>query len=76
MLIELLGDLHGRVFRALAVLDRWQRERNQTLDLIIQVGDVGVFPDPTHLDAATRRFAEEDPAELGFSKLLAAQGEA
>ena len=75
MLIGLLGDLHGRVFRALAVLDRWQREQGRRFDLIIQVGDVGVFPDLARLDTATQRFAAEDAAELGFHRLLTADGE-
>ena len=74
MLIGFLGDLHGRVFQALAVLTRWQLETGQKLDLIIQVGDLGVFPDLARLDEATRRFVERDPSEVDFNRLLTAEG--
>jgi Icc-related predicted phosphoesterase len=68
MKVLILADLHGRMLLALKLAARLQRERNLTLDLILQCGDVGVFPDTTRLDKATLRHARHDETELGFSR--------
>jgi hypothetical protein len=39
--IAFLGDLHGRVFHALALLTTWQEKIGKMLDTVIQVGGVG-----------------------------------
>jgi Icc-related predicted phosphoesterase len=76
MKIAFLGDLHGRVFHALALIVAWQATMAEPLDLVIQVGDMGAFPHAEAMlkDEATRRYAAEDPAELGFCQLLQAEG--
>jgi hypothetical protein len=66
------GDLHGRVLPAFRLALVWQREHQEPLTGLLQVGDLGFFPDPTRLDKATRRHAERDPMELG-AVLVAAQ---
>jgi len=71
--IAILGDIHGHVTLALGLLRRWELESKKTLDLILQVGDFGVFPQGR--DAATRRFAKNDPDELGFLQYLSASRE-
>jgi hypothetical protein len=65
--IAVLGDLHGHFPLAYRVLKRWEREHARTLDLILQVGDLGAFPPPFRLDKATKRFAEHDSDELGLA---------
>jgi hypothetical protein len=65
--IAVLGDVHGHLTLAYRLLRRWERETGRTLDLILQVGDLGAFPPPFRLDRATKRFAESDPDELGFA---------
>jgi predicted phosphodiesterase len=74
MLIGFVGDVHGRVLHALALLVEWQRRSGRRLDLVIQVGDMGAYPDPERMDAPSRRYAEVDPAQLDFTRLLAADG--
>lgn len=64
--IAVFGDLHGNILLALQCCARWQQKTGKQLDLILQVGDLGVFPDQTHLDRATRRHSERDSAVLGF----------
>jgi hypothetical protein len=59
------GDLHGRILPAFRLALAWQREQGEPLAGLLQVGDLGYFPDPTRLDKATRRHAERDPLELG-----------
>lgn len=68
MNVAIFADLHGRIFLALKIVERYQREMGQTIDAILQCGDVGIFPDVAQLDKATRRIAEKDPTELGFFK--------
>ena len=74
MKIAFIGDVHGRVYHALAAVLTLQERLGGQLDFIIQVGDLGAFPDPGRLDEATRRFAERDQSELHFSHLLGAKG--
>jgi hypothetical protein len=74
MLIGFIGDVHGRVFHALAAVITWQIVAGRPFDLLIQVGDLGAYPDPSRMDAATQRYLALDPAEADFSRLLEADG--
>jgi hypothetical protein len=65
------GDLHGRVLPAFRLAAAWQRGHGERLAGLLQVGDLGYFPDPTRLDEATRRHAEKDPSELGVLLITA-----
>ncbi|MBN1430329.1 MAG: metallophosphoesterase [Anaerolineae bacterium] len=71
MNIAVFADIHGRVVLAFKLCARWQAETGQHIDLILQAGDLGAFPDLGELDKATRRFAEKDPTELGFAEHFA-----
>jgi hypothetical protein len=59
------GDLHGRVLPAFRLAAAWAREHGATLAGLLQVGDLGYFPDPSRFDKATKRHAEKDPLECG-----------
>lgn len=59
------GDLHGRILPAFRLACAWALEHNIPLSGILQVGDLGYFPDLARLDKATKRHAEIDPLELG-----------
>ncbi|MDI1442668.1 metallophosphoesterase [Polyangium sp. 6x1] len=74
--IAILGDTHGHLTLAYRILKRWQEEEGQRIDLILQVGDFGAFPPPYRLDKATKRFAESDPDELGFTAYFQGEPEA
>jgi hypothetical protein len=63
------GDLHGRILPAFRLASAWAREHETPLDGLLQVGDLGFFPDPSRLDKATKRHAEKDPLELGAAKV-------
>src|SRR6059058_4166240 len=65
----IFGDLHGRVLPAFALAVAWQREHGERLAGLLQVGDLGWFPDITRLDKATKRHAERDPLELGAQQV-------
>jgi hypothetical protein len=64
--IAVFADLHGRILLAFKLCARWEQETGEKLDLILQAGDMGIFPDVARLDKATIRFAQRDPTELGF----------
>ncbi|MCI0776981.1 MAG: metallophosphoesterase [Chloroflexi bacterium] len=74
MKICLVGDVHGRVYHMLAAVLELQERLGDPLDLVIQVGDLGAFPDLELLDESTKRWAEQDPSELHFSHLLNVDG--
>ena len=66
MNIAVFADLHGRILLAFKLCARWQRETGEQVDLILQAGDLGAFPDEARLDKATIKHAQADPTELGF----------
>lgn len=53
---------------ALAAL--YERHEGRRLDGLLQVGDIGAFPDTARLDSATRKHAAHDPDELGFQDYI------
>src|SRR4051812_18591367 len=61
----IFGDLHGRILPAFRLALRWEREHGLRLAGLLQVGDLGYFPDLARLDKATARQAAADPLELG-----------
>jgi hypothetical protein len=70
------GDLHGRVLPAFRLALAWSREHDERVDGLLQVGDLGYFPDASRLDKATKRHAEKDPLELGVQQVAARSNEA
>src|SRR5262245_6942852 len=66
----IFGDLHGRVLPAFALARAWQRTYGEPVAGLLQVGDLGYFPDPTRLDRATKRHAQRDPMELGARQVI------
>ncbi|MEM4263745.1 MAG: metallophosphoesterase [Candidatus Woesearchaeota archaeon] len=71
MLIAVFGDLHGKILLAYKLCQRWQKEHKKNLDLILQVGDLGMWPDINKLDKATIRHIDADENELGFIDFIA-----
>ncbi len=65
------GDLHGRVLPAFRLAISWSRDHGRPLDGILQIGDLGYFPDLSRLDRATIRHAADDPLELGVQDVVA-----
>lgn len=74
MLIGFIGDVHGQVFHMLAAVTTWQQQTGRTFDLLIQVGDMGAFPDPARMDAASARYLATEPSQADFSRLLPMTG--
>lgn len=71
MKIAFMGDIHGRIFHAIAAVTMWQIKKEQKLDMIIQVGDFGAYPSPDEI-MLNNKFIREDPTELDFSKYIKA----
>ena len=65
------GDVHGRITLMLLLSRAWEARTGQRLDGVLQVGDMGAYPDLSRLDDATRRHAARDSDELGFSQYVA-----
>ncbi|NDJ35639.1 MAG: metallophosphoesterase [Chloroflexi bacterium] len=60
------ADVHGRGALCFDLCARWQQHTGEPIDLIMQAGDFGAFPERARLDSATRRYARRDRTELGF----------
>lgn len=76
MNVAVLGDTHGHLTLAYSLVRRWEVEHNESVDLILQCGDIGAYPDPERADKWTKRFAEKDPDELGFANYVLGTGDA
>src|SRR5262245_16507824 len=70
------GDLHGRVLPAFKLAQAWSREHGVTLAGLLQVGDLGAFPDESRFDQATKRHAEKDALEGGVRLVVQPSAEA
>jgi hypothetical protein len=68
------GDLHGRVLPAFKLAQAWSREHGVALAGLLQVGDLGYFPDTGGFDKATKRYASRDSLETG-ARLIAEPSE-
>jgi Icc-related predicted phosphoesterase len=75
MLIGFIGDIHGRVFHAIAAAATWQARTGKRFDQLIQVGDLGAFPNVERMDRATHRYLTADPSEADFSRLMQPENE-
>src|SRR6478735_11693733 len=58
-------DLHGRILPAFRFASYWARRTGRTVTALLQVGDMGYFPDISRMDKASIRHAKDDPLELG-----------
>ncbi|MBI1259806.1 MAG: serine/threonine protein phosphatase [Chloroflexi bacterium] len=67
MNIAIFADIHGRILLCFKLCARWERETGEKIDLVLQAGDLGAYPDITRLDRATINHARSDPSELGFA---------
>jgi len=58
MLVCVAGDTHGELGRLYQIVDVLERQAGRAVDVVLQVGDFGVWPDPNRLDEATRRHGD------------------
>ena len=72
MLIGFVGDLHGRVLHALALIVTWQKQNGRRFDMLIQVGDMGAFRDMSSLEQTANRHFALDPSQRDFVRLICA----
>jgi hypothetical protein len=69
------GDIHGRIALMYTLAILWQQQSGIELDGLLQVGDLGAFPDLSKLDKATKKHAQKDSDELGFQNFYVATPE-
>lgn len=53
----------------------WEKHSQRKLSAILQVGDMGAFPDHNKLDPATKKHAKNDTDELGYRNFIHATEE-
>lgn len=70
MKVAFIGDVHGCVLHALGVALMVQHRRGIRLDAVVQVGDLGAYPDAGRFDGPSRRFIADSPAQGDFFRLL------
>jgi Calcineurin-like phosphoesterase. len=65
MILAVFGDVHGALDAMYWCVRRFEEKHRVRVVGVLQVGDMGVFPDLARLDQATWKRAKEDPTELG-----------
>ncbi|MDU1891715.1 MAG: metallophosphoesterase [Dysgonomonas sp.] len=68
MKIAVFADIHGKILLPFKMVDAYQKQYGEKIDLILQCGDIGAFPDIENMDKATIKHAKRDRQELGFSQ--------
>ena len=59
------GDLHGRIRAMYRHARDWEKSESRIVDTILQVGDFGIFPDPSRLtEVKIDKYGPGDYAEL------------
>ncbi|WP_227429444.1 metallophosphoesterase family protein [Psychrobacter sp. I-STPA6b] len=64
--VAIFADIHGKFLLPFKLVDHYQKTTGKSIDLILQCGDMGAFPDKSRMDKATLRHAKNDRDELGF----------
>lgn len=64
--LAVFGDIHGRVALMMTLACAWQHHEGKPLHAVLQVGDMGAYPDHDKLDRATLRHGKRDRDELSF----------
>ncbi|MBN1669661.1 MAG: hypothetical protein JXR37_01425 [Kiritimatiellae bacterium] len=57
-LICAMGDCHGLLADMYRIVEELEDEVGRRADLVLQIGDLGVWPDPARLDRATLKHGE------------------
>lgn len=61
----IVGDIHGQIEHMYRVAALWERQSGRKAEAILQVGDFGVYPDPSRLtDKKLARYGPGDYARL------------
>lgn len=66
MRVAIFSDIHGKILLPFKLVDLYQKETGNKIDLILQCGDMGAYPIIENLDKATFKHAQYDRDELGF----------
>ncbi|WP_230657837.1 metallophosphoesterase family protein [Psychrobacter sp. I-STPA10] len=64
--VAIFADIHGKFLLPFKLVAHYQKTTGKSIDLILQCGDMGAFPDKSRMDKATLRHAQNDRDELGF----------
>lgn len=62
----IFADIHGKFLLPFKLVYHYQKITGETIDFILQCGDMGIFPNKNTLDKATLRHAKNSRDELGF----------
>lgn len=65
MLAGVFGDTHGNIRLMFERASAWEARTGLTLDVIIQVGDFGIWPNPTTVDGPSRKHFEKCGLPIG-----------
>lgn len=70
MIVSVFGDVHGNIDLVYKACRDWQRKSQKKIDLILQVGDLGIYGSKDSVDETTKKRIEENPGELNLFHYL------
>ena len=65
--VIIFGDVHGHLQLVFGLAYLAREELGEPPEALLLCGDVGVFPDLSKVDKATRKHAQREPLELDFA---------
>lgn len=76
MICAVFGDTHGNINLMFEKAQAWEDRTGISIDVVIQVGDFGVWPNPESVDPASRKHAIKEGLPPAGDFISYAKGEA
>ena len=70
MIVAVFGDVHGNLPGMYELCESWQQEKKESIDLVLQTGDMGLWSSLDEMDKATKKNYAKDESELASAAYL------
>jgi len=76
VIVAVFGDVHGNLAGMYELCKSWQQEKKESIDLVLQTGDMGLWQSFDQMDKATRKHYAKDQNELAAEAYISGKQEA
>ena len=73
MIVAIFGDVHGNLIGMYELCKSWQQEKKESIDLVLQTGDMGLWSSFDQMDKATKKHFAKDESELASAVYLSGE---
>lgn len=72
MIVAVFGDVHGNLPGMYELCKSWQQEKKESIDLVLQTGDMGLWQSSEQMDKAMKKHYTQDESELATKGIASA----